>query len=158
MAGPLGIREEHIRDEEQRSTLRYIEDFDLGDELDSAEEKGYLKKGERRAVETELKRYLAVFHLLDEEQIREEGPLSPSEKLDPIWHLFILNTRAYHDFCYRVYQEYRHHVPSETGDRGEPLVNAGEVVQRYFEDVDEAVWEGDPIRCFNGPKKGPKRR
>lgn len=37
--------------------------------------------------------------------------LSPSSEVDEVWHLHILNTRAYHKDCQVVFGEYLHHTP-----------------------------------------------
>lgn len=36
----------------------------------------------------------------------------PSKAVDALWHAFILDTRAYHDFCRHAFGRYFHHVPA----------------------------------------------
>jgi hypothetical protein len=39
------------------------------------------------------------------------APLSPSKKVDPGWHAFVLHTREYDDWCQRVAGRFIHHNP-----------------------------------------------
>ncbi len=43
----------------------------------------------------------------------EGAPLSPSELVDIDWHVFILHTREYAEFCERVAGYFIHHVPDD---------------------------------------------
>lgn len=36
----------------------------------------------------------------------------PSKVVDSLWHKFILDTRTYHDFCWRAFGGYFHHTPA----------------------------------------------
>ena len=36
----------------------------------------------------------------------------PSKVVDALWHEFILDTRAYHDFCSQAFGAYFHHLPA----------------------------------------------
>lgn len=41
----------------------------------------------------------------------EEVSLPPSEEVDELWHLHILDTHRYFDDCGRIFGYYRHHFP-----------------------------------------------
>jgi hypothetical protein len=44
--------------------------------------------------------------------VSEEQVLTPSVRVDLIWHQFILSTRIYSDYCTKLYKKYLHHTPS----------------------------------------------
>lgn len=158
---PLGIKDDVFAklDDEQRATLQYIEEFDLSSELRSAVEEGDVEEDEVEAAERETKRFLALASLQDVEGRR----LGPTRKVDALWHAFILNTEAYHDFCMKVYGEMLHHVPATAEMREAPIENARSVVEDLFESVDRTIWEGPTYICFckvrrrkSGQKRGHK--
>ncbi|WP_262703804.1 MULTISPECIES: glycine-rich domain-containing protein [Streptomyces] len=43
-------------------------------------------------------------------------PLKPSKAVDIGWHIFILHTRDYADFCQRVAGHFIHHVPTDPAE------------------------------------------
>lgn len=147
---PLGIKDDVFAklDDEQRATLQYIEDFDLSSELRAAVEEGDVEEDEVEAAERETKRFLALPFLQDVEGRR----LGPTRKVDAVWHVFILNTEAYHAFCMEVYGEMLHHVP------GTPLESARSVVEELFESVDKTIWEGPPFTCWHTRRKRGRKK
>lgn len=44
--------------------------------------------------------------------VSDEQVLTPSIRVDLIWHQFILSTRVYSDYCTKLYKKYLHHTPS----------------------------------------------
>lgn len=42
----------------------------------------------------------------------------PSRVVDDLWHEFILDTRAYHDFCHHAFGAYFHHIPATQMEPG----------------------------------------
>ncbi|MEO3749158.1 hypothetical protein [Streptomyces sp. B6B3] len=48
---------------------------------------------------------------------RTQQPISPSGIVDIGWHTFLLHTRDYSDFCYRVAGRFIHHEPTTPADR-----------------------------------------
>lgn len=44
-----------------------------------------------------------------------EAPITPSEAVDQAWHLHIVYTRSYHDWCDALFGGYLHHGPTEGG-------------------------------------------
>ncbi len=54
---------------------------------------------------TEFKRYIALMGL------HGKKASMASEKVDEVWHQFILFTPQYHEFCEQMFGEYLHHVP-----------------------------------------------
>lgn len=146
MPGPLGIRDDVDLSDEQRCTLQFIEDYDLGRAVDAAIETGAIEKEERHTAEVEAKRFLGLAYLHDAEAER----LAPSPKVDAVWHQFILvSTREYERFSYRVFGRFFHH--EAVGDEEEGVVEiagAGPRVQDYFEDVDEDFWADHAAICW----------
>ncbi|MBV9959353.1 MAG: hypothetical protein JO360_13085 [Acidobacteria bacterium] len=43
----------------------------------------------------------------------EAGPFRPAPRVDDAWHVFLLYTREYMEFCERVAGKYIHHVPAD---------------------------------------------
>lgn len=43
--------------------------------------------------------------------------LSPPPLIDEVWHCFILNTRAYGQFCEEYFRAFIHHTPTPSGNR-----------------------------------------
>lgn len=79
--------------------------FKFSDKL--AKENGWDKEFALRAIEEYLKFcYLAV---------ASGFACTPSEEVDAVWHLHILYTREYHDFCRDVLQYELHHGPTRGG-------------------------------------------
>jgi hypothetical protein len=84
----------------------------------------------------------------------EGEPLAPSALVDIGWHAFILHTREYTRFCYRVAGRYLHHAPKEPGI--ERTSNPHEVRNRTLGAmrsagfvVDEPLW-ALPADCNSG--------
>lgn len=69
-------------------------------------------------------------------------PCSPSARLDDMWHVFVLHTEAYADFCQRFLGRFIHHRPTSApvvAHRAEMLTDA----KRLFADqsgIREDVW------------------
>jgi hypothetical protein len=64
-----------------------------------------------------LKKYPDNFdrdcHILYEFLSGNLGTVVPSEEVDEIWHWMILYTKKYSDFCYREFNRFIHHLPSD---------------------------------------------
>lgn len=150
MPGPLGIKDDVEITDEQRCTLRYIEDFDLGEAVKAAVEADEIDARQARSAEREVKRFLALAYLEEADAVG----MAPSRKVDSVWHQFILNTREYMRFSYRVFGRFLHHVPTgrEEAPRemvpGEGRGAARPGVKEYFEDVDEDFWSGEAFICW----------
>ena len=43
------------------------------------------------------------------------------EKIDEMWHTFLLYTKDYTGFCHRLLGQYVHHTPSKGGDGDNPV-------------------------------------
>jgi hypothetical protein len=56
---------------------------------------------------TELKKFLIVCFEND-----GQGRITPSRKLDEVWHDFILFTKDYQEFCIKYFGKMIHHKPS----------------------------------------------
>ncbi|MFM7533881.1 MAG: glycine-rich domain-containing protein [Rubrivivax sp.] len=49
----------------------------------------------------------------------------PSRAVDALWHAFILDTRAYADFCRRAFGHFLHHLPANPARLDEPGRDGG---------------------------------
>lgn len=89
-------------------------------------------------------------------------PLSPSRAVDPGWHVFVLHTRDYREFCRGVAGRFIDHVPAD-----DPLTGDGEAAQvlrrtvaamrRAGYMVDEELWFSiaDCTGCHGGCHDDP---
>lgn len=53
----------------------------------------------------------------------------PSKVVDALWHEFILDTRAYHDFCSQAFGSFFHHLPAA---RMRPGISSDEALRRTW--------------------------
>jgi hypothetical protein len=78
-----------------------------------------------------------------------EIPLSPSERIDKIWHEFIMFTKDYNNFCIEVLGAFIHHVPDTVHDEATRKNNkksfeyARTLAIATFEEIDPYMW------CFD---------
>ncbi len=90
----------------QHTFLQRLEQFEAPylEEKLLAENKFHSSEEFDRAF-VEFKKYVGLVH------ISGEKLAMMSEKVDDVWHQFILFTKQYHDFCDKFLGEYLHHVP-----------------------------------------------
>jgi hypothetical protein len=88
----------------------------------------------------ELKKYLVLTHYFG------PGIAMPSPAVDEIWHLFILFTMKYSEFCHQQFGRFIHHTPATTAT---PIPAAA---YRRFYQVYEHVfgpWPGVWSECVD---------
>lgn len=83
---------------------------------------------------------------------RSAQPLAPSSLVDIGWHVFILYTREYADFCERISGGFIHHVPDDgAGDADTSLsgmLNRTTVaIQAAGFAVDRELWFTSAAKC-----------
>ena len=54
----------------------------------------------------------------------------PSKAVDALWHVFILDTKAYSLFCRQAFGAYLHHIPEQVNSTSEELESASWVTWR----------------------------
>lgn len=92
--------------------------------------------------------------------------LSPSMAADIGWHMFILYTRDYADFCEQVAGRFIHHIPDEDegGHEDEADVQAvldrsAEAIRKAGYRVDRELWQNEGAlkcsQCHNGCSDDP---
>lgn len=91
---------------------------------------------EYREAFTEFKKYAAI------NKIFGDGHGMASEKVDAVWHQFILFTREYHSFCNDFLGKYLHHSPKTSHtplskDAGKNLMFH---YRQIFGDMPSSVW------------------
>ncbi|WP_254707058.1 glycine-rich domain-containing protein [Streptomyces lunaelactis] len=82
---------------------------------------------------------------------RTDVPLSPSRKVDPGWHAFILHSHEYADFCHRRFGAFLHHNPLK-GQRlrdGVAIKRTVRAIEEMGYVVDHELW-GTAAEC-NAP-------
>ena len=102
-------------------------------------------RAEYLEVFTEFKKYVALTRLAG----KNLG--MPSEKVDAVWHQFILFTPLYHRFCEEYLGEYLHHVP-ETSHTKNPPGGGRNFVRAYQEVFGRipTIWEVNSPELLNG--------
>ncbi|URM99322.1 hypothetical protein LUW76_36120 [Actinomadura madurae] len=87
--------------------------------------------------------------------------LAPSKSVDVGWHTFVLYTREYAEFCYRVAGRFIHHTPDDqsyTGNGGASIRVTVAAMERAGLPVDPDLWEtgADCSQCYQGCHDSPK--
>jgi hypothetical protein len=82
----------------------------------------------------EVGKFLYVCH---ESNIR----LTPSEKVDQAWHVFILFTHDYREFCHHFFNRFIDHFPGgEADENRNQYTLCLESLVKYFGYADKAYW------------------
>jgi len=87
---------------------------------------------EARIAWAELQRFLFVCGQADES-------LSPSKRIDEVWHEAILHTRDYASLCIALCGHFIHHIPMDKPDRKAYLRTLASL-KKYFGPLDEKYW------------------
>ena len=83
--------------------------------------------------------------------------LAPSRLLDAGWHVFILDTAAYVEFCAVVAGRFVHHRPQEELVDATVTADARAAIERVGFAVDVELWDGTAncSQCHAGCTDGP---
>lgn len=75
------------------------------------------------------------------------GPVVPSPLIDAIWHLHLIDTHAYAEFCEAAYGRFLHHTPGREGQGKDPAyAQTLEVYAHAFgHPRDDRVWPSSAI-------------
>jgi hypothetical protein len=116
----------------------------------------YLKEhgGTREEAEELFREMLKWLYLCD--QAAEEGfdcaMTEDLERVDWMWHAFVLFTRDYAEFCQLHFGRFLHHVPEvedeEGGPAPEPAEEAGARLERQFSYVYDVLGE-ETLRAWH---------
>lgn len=100
-------------------------------------------------MEIEVKRFLALALF----QPHPGHRIVVSEKIDALWHYFILHTKEYQRFCSEVFGSYLHHIPilpTQKAELGPDYSKTRELYEKYFGPPPIHLWgENDQI-CWGG--------
>ena len=108
-------------------------------------------------MEREVKRFLSL-------ALFEPKPghrIVVSEKIDTLWHYFILHTREYRAFCDMVYGSYLNHVPilpHQKAELGPDYQKTRELYQTYFGAPPTHLWGDAQQICWGGCDESPDRQ
>ncbi len=77
-------------------------------------------------------------------------PCSPTPEIDEMWHWFILNTRAYREYCQRYFGYFIDHLP--TGGQEHVRDRSGRMMRhlavKLFGPLDATIWgRGGEFSC-----------
>ncbi|CDH43655.1 glycine-rich domain-containing protein [Candidatus Contendibacter odensensis] len=125
--------------------VEFIENFDYSPiRRDLAKDLGWSEKRIAQ-VESKAKAFFKCI-LVSNDGLR----LSPDEEIDKFWHLFILRTQLYREFCEQVFGKFIDHQPED-----DPVVLAGAFAntrQVYTQIFGKVIpLKGSPATCFKGP-------
>jgi hypothetical protein len=148
--GPLGLLASGV-DKRTVDAIAKIEAFDLKRVRMSFIAEHPDQSPEVRLIERELKRFLSLGILIKSPKYET---FVPSKVVDDLWHVFILHTRYYRDFCDAYLGGYVDHNPPEEGGRKQGLaMYAGELfgytkeqLTAQYGHLPPAVW-GITSRC-----------
>lgn len=100
-------------------------------------------------VSREVKRFLALAAL-------ERNPghrIVIGEKIDGLWHYFILHTMEYRQFCNKAFGSYLHHVPilpEEKPELAADYAKTRELYRKYFGEPPVTLWGDGDMICWGG--------
>lgn len=83
-----------------------------------------------------------------------EGRKTTSKTVDDMWHIFLLHSRSYADFCSRFLDgHFLHHEPSADEESPNYYMKTREYAEAVFGSVDNRVWPNQTPgleRCVSG--------
>lgn len=68
--------------------------------------------------------------------------------IDQIWHIFLLYTKDYMDFCERYFKQYIHHLPDIVPDMPQDELAFEQNLRRFLSFCYDHLGEGTVIRWF----------
>lgn len=95
-----------------------------------------------KKLELEFRRYMAL------KLLYPKLSFTPSRFVDMYWHLFMLYTREYNEFCTKLYGRMLNHVPfdiemgpKETANMGtQPYERTRDMYSEIFGPIDKKLW------------------
>jgi len=127
-----------ILDNDQKNLLRKLGNYSSPPYLEEKLIGGGRFESRDEYVEafTEFKKYVALT------QISRIKIGMTSEKIDEVWHQFILFTPQYHEFCKEFLGGYLHHVPETSTTKGNPKggMNFVRAYQETFGELPD-IWK-----------------
>jgi hypothetical protein len=142
----LGLRSDVEISEGQKAKVNFIANLDF-ERVKGRMNVDYPTSSEDMSrFEREVKRFLALVAL-------DGGPHVVSEKVDTMWHYFVLHTSEYRDFCKTAFGRFLDHVPilpEEKPQLAEGYARTKEAYRRFFGSIPAELWgENDQI-CYGG--------
>ncbi|HTU12438.1 MAG TPA: hypothetical protein VMG08_16220 [Allosphingosinicella sp.] len=129
--------------------LQAIDDLDLSPAQARMEVDFPGTSGGHEAVSREVKRFFALALLEPNPQHR----LVIGERIDGLWHYFILHTQVYRRFCSEVFGSYLHHNPVLPANKAELAADydrTRKLYARYFGEPPAALWGDGDMICWGG--------
>lgn len=113
---------------EEHEVIQSVIDYDMDAVVDAYAVSQGLSLAQAKEQETELKRYLALRVVFQEERLGMAGPV------DELWHYFILATWEYRAFCDYV-GHFVHHRPRSLDEVETAGDRAYERTLRYYAQI-----------------------
>jgi hypothetical protein len=108
-ARPLGVRASFQLTDDDRRTLRVLQDYDLTPVRDRLLKDGTMPSTWVDEAIFEFRRFLGLRIL--------GGPMAMvSKQVDDVWHTCLLFSRLYSDLCHQAFGRFVHHDPMATPD------------------------------------------
>lgn len=121
---------------------KFIFDMDLSKiSKKLSEQKGWSKCSAERACDLYRK------FLFLQKKYGENYILSPSEDIDEVWHLHILDTPKYWQDCQQIFGKYFHHVPVYEKNKSE-FSSFQSTQDLYYKEYNDFIYEVR-IRIFS---------
>jgi len=119
-APPLGVRPEVVLTAAQRRALQVLQDFDLSPVRERLLRDAVMPTGWVDEAILEFRRYLGL------RVVDEHGHYYMfSKPVDNVWHIFLLFSRLYAQYCQEAFGQFVHHEPAAghdaTNDTAPPL-------------------------------------
>lgn len=148
--GPLGLLPATSAEAQTHSKLAYIESFDLRPILFNYIAEHPDHSPHVHLIARELKRFLSLRLLVRNPKYSE---FVPSGIVDEMWHVFILHTKRYREFCENAVGNFIDHTPLDGGKKqglakysGELFSYTKEELTRHYGALPPFVW-GISARC-----------
>jgi hypothetical protein len=112
------------------------------------------KEWERRLAERVISQTAAFVKVCADNPDRV---LAPSRLVDAGWHVFILDTAGYAEFCERVAGRFVHHRPQDAPMGATVTADARSAIERAGFAVDAELWNGTTncSQCHAGCTDSP---
>ena len=131
--------------------IQLIQDFDLSEQKAIAIQERNIPPLDAGVVVRELKRYLSLWVLEPD----PDYPFAPSAIVDELWHIFLMDTQRYREFCEKCIGTFIDHRPATSWvtrdwreeSAGLLFANTQTLLTKYYGPLPPFIW-GETGRCY----------